>query len=116
MWERALALASIDASNPRPSPGLPRHFSLSAAQIAQAARDAAKRLEFESTAALAYADLAAAARLQCGAELRDLAQRIAPQATFDSLGQPQPRSTRSCAKSARTWQRARPCATRMGDG
>jgi AAA+ superfamily predicted ATPase len=84
IWERALASCRTGAE-PSALVRVATHFSLSAAQIGQAARDIATDASIESTGALAYCDLAAAARQQCGSELASLAQRVVPQASFDSL-------------------------------
>ena len=55
-------------------------------QIEQAARDAVNATAAASPdAPLSYAELAAAARAQCGAQLAGLAQRITPEARIDSL-------------------------------
>jgi hypothetical protein len=59
-------------------------FKLSFAQIAQAASDV-MLVNRGKTPRVGERDLALASRMLCGSELARLAQRIAPQATFDSL-------------------------------
>ncbi|WP_373986941.1 ATP-binding protein [Duganella sp. BuS-21] len=68
--------------------GVAERFALSAAQIAQAAEEAQLLARISGRKMLDGADLAAAARAQCGTELARLAQRIKPRADLDVLVTP----------------------------
>jgi MoxR-like ATPase len=83
IWRRALARQgqAFDAAALRQAAS---RFVLGPLQIEQAARDAVTA-KSDRQSALSHANLAAAARAQCGAELAGLAQRITPQADFGAL-------------------------------
>jgi SpoVK/Ycf46/Vps4 family AAA+-type ATPase len=84
LWDEALAergLAVDAASRAR----IASRFSLNPAQIRQAAADAQMLALSTGTQAVSYAELAIAARQQCGSELARMAQRVTPRADFSEL-------------------------------
>jgi AAA+ superfamily predicted ATPase len=84
VWQQALngGAANVSAADIE---RVSRLFSLSAAQIEQAACDALIQAALEGRASLSSAQLSAAARWQSGSELARLAQRVKPQADFSTL-------------------------------
>jgi MoxR-like ATPase len=83
-WQQALAGAALPLQEGA-ADAVAQVFSLSQAQIAQAATDAHLQAELDGLESLGASELAAAARRQSGAELARHAQRITPQADFDTL-------------------------------
>ena len=84
IWQQALAGARLPLQGGA-TEAVAQIFSLSRAQIEQAATDAHLQAELDGLDALGQAQLAAAARRQSGADLARHAQRITPQADFDTL-------------------------------
>lgn len=87
LWTRAL-MANRITSKPTDIERVAACFTLSLAQIEQAAEDLASQAEIDARPKLSYADLEMAARAQCGAELALLARRINPRADFSALVAP----------------------------
>ena len=83
-WRRALTARGLVAS-PQAIEQVAGRFVLGAAQIEQAAHEEAVDAGAARPGGLSGADLAAAARAQCGAQLGSLTQRITPMATLGSL-------------------------------
>jgi ATP-dependent 26S proteasome regulatory subunit len=84
LWQRATRNAAVHV----PEEDLARlaaRFSLSSPQIFQAAAEAQVLAMAQGRSELAYRDIAAAVRRQCGSELARMATRITPQADFTSL-------------------------------
>jgi SpoVK/Ycf46/Vps4 family AAA+-type ATPase len=81
-WVSALAHRHIEVDL-QMGQRIAERFSLSAAQIQQAAAEAA--VTRVGTQVVDYTTLTAAVRAQCGTELSRMAQRIAPRATYASL-------------------------------
>jgi len=85
IWRHALARYGRHMEEPSLL-RIASRFTMGPMQIEQAARDAVDATAAASPdAPLSYAELAAAARAQCGAQLAGLAQRITPEAGIDSL-------------------------------
>ena len=84
IWQQALAGARLPLQAGA-AEAVAQIFSLSRAQIEQAATDAHLQAELDGLDSLGQAQLAAAARRQSGADLARHAQRITPQADFDTL-------------------------------
>jgi MoxR-like ATPase len=84
IWLEALAARKlrVDAAD---QARLVARFSLNGSQIRQAVAEASAQALISNSSSLGYAELAAAARMQCGTELARLAQRIAPRADFNAL-------------------------------
>ena len=84
VWQQALAGMALPLQTGAIE-AVTQIFSLSRAQIEQAATDALLQAELDGLDSLGSAQLAAAARRQSGAELARHAQRITPQADFATL-------------------------------
>ncbi|MFL6623150.1 MAG: ATP-binding protein [Sulfurifustis sp.] len=84
VWRRALAARDMPLDEESEA-RIATRFSLSVAQIEQAAAEAHALALAADTARIGYRELAAAVRRQCGTELARMAQRITPRADFDSL-------------------------------
>jgi len=84
LWNEALAGRGLDVEASARS-RIASRFSLSGAQIRQAAADAQMLAWSTGARAVGYAELSAAARQQCGTELARMAQRVTPRADFSAL-------------------------------
>lgn len=87
LWQRATRNAVVQV----PDEDLARlaaRFSLSRAQIFQAAAEAQVLALAQGCSELAYRDIAGAVRRQCGSELARMATRISPRADFSNLVAP----------------------------
>jgi AAA+ superfamily predicted ATPase len=83
-WRRALAARRLAAGS-EAIERIANRFAIGPGQIEQAASDVAVGASVKAGAELSYAELACAARAQCGAQLAGLAQRIMPEASFEAL-------------------------------
>lgn len=84
IWRQALATRHLEVTDDCLKQ-ITSRFTLNAPQIHQAVAEAQALAVATKSTQLDYADLAAAARLQCGTELARIAQRIEPRADFNAL-------------------------------
>jgi AAA+ superfamily predicted ATPase len=84
LWQRAMVGSPVPVA-PQALDTLAARFSLSAAQIAQAACEAQALAALRGQAEMGYSDIAASVRQQCGSELAQMATRITPRARLDAL-------------------------------
>jgi SpoVK/Ycf46/Vps4 family AAA+-type ATPase len=84
LWQRALAARGCEIERSALE-RIAARFSLSAAQIEQAAAETHALTICSKATQITCEDLAAAVRVQCGSDLARIAQKIAPKADFDAL-------------------------------